>query len=62
MAENIKNWCYDADVYCPPRGSCRDVNPHTAGQIFSNHSTWNVIVGYCCKGPSWVFSRVQNLC
>ncbi|KAH7375439.1 hypothetical protein B0T11DRAFT_293122 [Plectosphaerella cucumerina] len=47
MAENIKNWCYTHDTYCPPRGSCRDVNPRTSGQIFSNHSTWNVIVGAC---------------
>ncbi|KAM0274303.1 hypothetical protein ACHAQH_007977 [Verticillium albo-atrum] len=47
MAEKVKNDCYTHDVSCSFPSSCRDVNPRTAGQMFSPGGTWNVIVGYC---------------
>ncbi|KAF6802194.1 secreted protein [Colletotrichum musicola] len=49
FAAEIQRGCYRTEPQCDAHGNCV-VSPwrsYTVGQIFSDHLTWNVIVGHC---------------
>ncbi|KAL0943370.1 uncharacterized protein CTRU02_201256 [Colletotrichum truncatum] len=47
MARHIYQNCWELDTDCKAGRGCEGSNHVTFGQLFSDHHTWNVIVGQC---------------